>query len=164
MTEEEFWNLIEKSREESGGCEAQAATLAWLLSGLSAEAIQSFDDIFAAKRAEAYRWDLWGAAYLISGGCSNDGFEYFRCWLIGQGREVFMNALENPDSLADVLPDDEDDFECEDLLYAADRAHEDLMGEALPPRTYSVPSEPLGSRWDEDNLAGMFPRLAAKFQ
>jgi hypothetical protein len=158
MTEDKFWQLVEKSRDESGECEAQAAALAWLLSAQSAEAIQSFDDIFAAKRADAYRWDLWGAAYLINGGCSDDGFEYFRCWLIGQGREAFMNALENPDSLADVLSGDEDDLECEDLLYSAGRAHD-----ALPPRTYSGPSEPLGSQWDEKDLAEMFPRLAAKF-
>jgi len=163
MTEEEFWKLIEKSGEQSGECEAQAAALAWLLSAQTAGAIQAFDDIFAAKRADAYRWDLWGAAYLINGGCSDDGFEYFRCWLIGQGREIFESALKNPDSLADVLSGDEDDLECEDLLYAADRAHEDLVGDPLPPRTYSGPSEPHGSEWDEDDLAEMFPRLAAKF-
>ncbi len=163
MTEEEFWAFIDKSREESAECEAQAAALAWLLSAQSAQAIQSFDGIFAAKRADAYRWDLWGAAYLINGGCSDDGFEYFRCWLIGQGREVFEKALNNPDSLADILSGGEDDLECEDLLHAADKAHEDLIGEPLPQRTYSGPSEPRGSKWREDNLAKMFPRLAAIF-
>ena len=150
MTQEEFWKFIEKSREQSGECEAQAAVPAWRLSAQTAGAIQSFDDIFAAKRADAYRWDLWGAACLINGGCSDDGFEYFRCWLIGQGREVFANALKHPDSLAEVLSGDEDDLECEDLLFAADRAHQDLMGDPLPPRTYSGPLEPHGS----DDLSG----------
>ena len=37
---------------------------------------------------DSYRWDLWGAAYLANGGCSDDGFDYFRGWLIGQGRKV----------------------------------------------------------------------------
>jgi len=34
---------------------------------------------------KAYTWDLWGAAYLINGGCSDDGFEYFRRWLVSRG-------------------------------------------------------------------------------
>ena len=163
MTEDQFWSFIAKSREKSTECEGQAAELAWLLSAQPAAEIQSFDDIFAAKRADAYRWNLWGAAYLINGGCSDDGFEYFRCWLIGQGREVYERALADPDSLAEVLTGDEDDVECEDLLYAADKAHEDLIGDPLPPRTYSGPPEPQGSEWDEDDLPEMFPRLAARF-
>ena len=52
--------------------------------------------------AEAYHWDLWGAAYLINGGCSDDGFEYFRRWLVLQGRDVFQAAVSNPDTLAEV--------------------------------------------------------------
>lgn len=163
MNENEFWTLIASSREGTDECEEQASKLAHLLSGRPTEEIQSFDEIFAAKRQEAYRWDLWGAAYLINGGCSDDGFEYFRCWLIGQGREVFENALKNPDSLADVLTGDEEDLECEDLLYAADEAYEDLVGEPMPPREFKGDSTPQGTEWDEDDLAGMFPRLAAMF-
>jgi hypothetical protein len=37
---------------------------------------------FAMRRRDlasrAYRADLWGAAFIINGGCSDDGFEYFR--------------------------------------------------------------------------------------
>jgi hypothetical protein len=163
MTEEQFWTFIARSREKFTECEKQAAELACLLSSQSAKEIQSFDDHFAAKRQQAYRWKLWGAAYLINGGCSDDGFEYFRCWLIGQGREVFENALENPDSLADLLSGDEDFVECEDLLYAADKAHEDLTGRPLPPRNHAGSTSPEGSEWEEEELVEILPRLAAKF-
>jgi hypothetical protein len=44
--------------------------------------------------------DQWGAAYLANGGCSDDGFDYFRGWLIGQGRKVYETVLADPDSLA----------------------------------------------------------------
>ena len=47
----------------------------------------------------AYRQELWGAAYLINGGCSDDGFVYFLGWLIAQGRDVYQAALPDPDSL-----------------------------------------------------------------
>ena len=36
---------------------------------------------------------LWDAAYLINGGCSDDGFDYFRGWLVDQGRETFERCL-----------------------------------------------------------------------
>ena len=35
--------------------------------------------------AVLYRWDMWAAAYLIGGGCSDDGFIDFRAGLIAQG-------------------------------------------------------------------------------
>ena len=52
--------------------------------------------------AASYREDLWGAAYLINGGASDDGFEYFRGWLMTQGRAVFARAVADPDSLAEL--------------------------------------------------------------
>jgi len=35
-------------------------------------------------------------------GCSDDSFDYFRGWLIAQGKDVYLAALHDPDSLADV--------------------------------------------------------------
>ena len=37
-------------------------------------------------------------------GCSDDGFSDFRMWLIAQGKEVYLNALKDPDSLSGVTP------------------------------------------------------------
>ena len=64
-------------------------------------------------KGEAYFWGLWGVAYLVNGGCSDDGFEYFRNWLVLQDRDVFEAAVRHPDSLADVVDPDEEDYECE---------------------------------------------------
>ncbi len=55
---------------------------------------------------EAYREELWGAAYLINWGCSDDGFHDFCLGLIERGRRVFEGAVADPDSLADALPPD----------------------------------------------------------
>lgn len=44
---------------------------------------------------------MWGAAHLICDGlCSDDGFWYFQCWLIGLGRETFERVAADPDALA----------------------------------------------------------------
>jgi hypothetical protein len=29
-------------------------------------------------QAHAYTWDLWGAVFVLNGGDSDDGFEYFQ--------------------------------------------------------------------------------------
>jgi len=50
--------------------------------------------------ADSYRVDLWGAAYLINGGCSDDAFEYFRGWLIVQGRGTYERIVADPPILS----------------------------------------------------------------
>ena len=35
----------------------------------------------------------------MNGGCSDDGFQYFRNWIISRGKEVYYAAKENPDNL-----------------------------------------------------------------
>lgn len=53
----------------------------------------------------AFRYGLWDAAKIFRvDGCSDDSFSYFRSWLIVQGKDVYMAALADPDSLADVEP------------------------------------------------------------
>jgi hypothetical protein len=100
MTIDEFWELIESTRLADG--RAHAARLITALSVRSVDDILDFGHWFNEFHRTAYRWDLWGAAYLIGGGCSNDGFEYFRTGLILRGREVYEAALANPNNLADV--------------------------------------------------------------
>jgi len=76
------------------------------LEKLSGDEIMRFRQLFAQKVDAAYSIDMWGAAYTINGGCSDDGFHYFRNWLVGTGPVVYANALANPDSLADILTGD----------------------------------------------------------
>jgi HSP90 family molecular chaperone len=46
---------------------------------------------------------VFAAACLLNDYMSSDGFNDFRMWLISRGREVYMTALKNTDSLADLL-------------------------------------------------------------
>ena len=149
--------------EATSECDEQAEHLTRLLSALSSEEIYAFDRHFAKRRIEAYRWDLWGAAYLISGGCSDDGFEYFRCWLIGRGQAAFEAALNNPESVGDLVEDDEDALECGALLYAADEAYERVTGTEMPPTEITYPAEPAGEPWKEEDLEQRFPKLCERF-
>ena len=95
-------------------------------------------------------------------------FEYFRGWLITQGRDVFEQAQEDPDSLADArsvqqAAEEGYDLECEDILHVVDAAYVDLTGENLPAGAYSVEYPDLGPDWDFDDdeeMAQHLPRLS----
>lgn len=163
MIEERFWNIIDTSRETSTDCESQCSELQRILSELPAQDILEFDRIFREKLIEAYRWDLWGVAYLINGGCSDDGFDYFCCWLIGQGRQVFETVLSDPQRILSCLEGDEEDVECEGLLYASHYAYEEVAGEEMPTIGMSRPLEPLGEPWEEEDLERRFPQVAARY-
>ena len=43
--------------------------------------------------------ELWDVADVIVGRCSDDGFDYFRGGLLAQGRDVFVEAINAPESL-----------------------------------------------------------------
>ena len=113
---------------------------------------------------DAESWDMWGAAYLINGGCSDDGFVYFRAWLIAQGRATYSAAVADPDTLAGAAEPGRDDHEFE-LFYALPReVYEELAGEEMPNIEVEWPAEPGGKRWDFDDdaeVARRLPRLAA---
>ena len=73
-------------------------------------------------------------AYLINGGCSDDGFAYFRSWLISRGRAAYAAAVRNPDSLAGLVDPDRDDYEFEDLWGIAQEVYEERTARAASGR------------------------------
>ncbi|MFF4605392.1 DUF4240 domain-containing protein [Streptomyces sp. NPDC001339] len=171
MDETEFWELIDGSREVAeGDPQDQADVLVERLLQLDPDSVLDFARHFEARYHRAYTWDVWAAAAVLLDGASDDVFDSFRCWLIGQGREVFEGALHDPDGLADLLDDfdDEVDGDGEELGYAADEAYEQLTGAqmpdlGLPPQ----PREPLGTVIDfedDDALAERFPTLWDRFR
>lgn len=189
MDENAFWNIISSSREQAGGKQdAQCDALTVLLLALSIEDIESFEGHFSTLMARSYRWELWAAAYLVLGGCSDDCFSYFRYWLISMGREHFEAALANPDNLADIdlPPDDEEAFaewqqrvkdpevfpEFEDFGYVAAQVWAKKTGKeycempSSPILNATYSKGPAGSTWDETDTAYFiqtFPRLWEKF-
>ncbi|MEC4017187.1 DUF4240 domain-containing protein [Streptomyces sp. H27-D2] len=171
MDETEFWQIVDTSRETAeGDPEDQADLVVERLLQFDPDSVLDFSRHFEARFNRAYDWDLWGAAWVLLDGASDDAFDYFRCWLIGQGREIFEGALHDPDQLAELLDDfdEELDGDAEELGYAADEAYEQLTGAqtpelGLPPQ----PREPVGTPVDfedETALAERFPKLWSRFK
>jgi hypothetical protein len=161
MQIETFWELIEKSKVNADDCTEQADNLSQLLSNLEPPEIVNFSEHFNQKLVDAFRWDLWAVAYIVNGGASDDGFLYFRGWLLAQGRDYFEAALSNPKNGANNAVVGEFN-ECEDILYVARQVYEELTGDELP-TTLNEPAQPSGESWDEDDVEEMFPTLAEKF-
>ena len=74
---------------------------------------------------------MWCAGYLMNGGCSDDGFEYFRLWVISRGRAVFEKAKINSDSLVTEDEDNMEFYEFESLWYVGLKAFEKVTGKEL---------------------------------
>ncbi|WP_205020015.1 DUF4240 domain-containing protein [Streptomyces sp. HB132] len=170
MDETEFWEIIDSTREAAeGDPEEHADLLVERLTQLDPDSVLDFARHFEARYNRAYSWDLWGAAAVLLGGASDDAFDYFRCWLIAQGREVFEGAMHDPDSLAGLLDDFDEglDGDGEDLGYAADEAYEQLTGVVtpdlgLPPQAAEPAGTPFG--FDDDAaLAERYPALWDRF-
>jgi hypothetical protein len=155
-----FWQHVDAARSRNSD-DAELA-LRDELSPLSPDQLVSFQQHFDEVFDSAYRWDLWGAAYLIDGGCSDDGFIDFRYGLIAQGQHVFERALADPDSLVEI----EDVIPNESYGYVVGNLLEEATGERYVDRYAQGPSEPVGEAWDFDDPAEArrrLPRLWGKF-
>jgi hypothetical protein len=170
MTEQEFWEIIEATRKEAGdGTIAEwEDALRLQLDRKSAPQLIAFERHFAEASARAYHWDIWGAFYLILGGCGDDAFDAARTWLIFQGRKTFDAVVAGADHLAEV--EIEDDFPpsaYESLAFVASQLYEQLTGEEeIPAAPIDLPEEPAGEEWDEDELevlAARLPKVHARY-
>lgn len=167
MKREEFWRHIDECIGSRNDPEDFEDCLGERLDALEDDELVAFDREFRAVRNEAYDWGLWGAAYVIGGGCSDDSFEYFRTWLVCQGQETYDGAMADPDALAEIFAELEEPedvwFGYETIAYlAAELWEQRHPGDEFPRAPVPMPDEPSGEAWDEDEpgqLRNLYPRL-----
>ncbi len=168
--EAEFWKIIDATTPANRGGESQLPELKDRLMQLPIDDLEKFIRVYDRLMARTYSWDLWGAAYVVQGGASDDAFEDFRKWLISQGRTDFERVSHDPDSLADALPmghEGDATFEEFSHLFAdiwTERTGKPLT--ALPKDKDALyPPEPVGAPFSEDpkQLAARYPKLWLRF-
>lgn len=176
MTEDGFWDLIAEAKKMCG--QDMNASAQWLqdrLTALGPQQAQDFHDILHGYQELAHQYGLWSAASIMCGGCTDDGFIDFRAWLIAQGKEVYLAALRDPDSLADVEPYGGCQFE--DLTYVGDKALKAATGRSaydnVDAAAYDalvsklgkdvVYGEGIGYPYEWNELGEHFPCLCAKY-
>ncbi|WP_167153144.1 DUF4240 domain-containing protein [Streptomyces sp. MBT27] len=174
MDTAELWQLIDDARAQvphGGDAEAVAARASSLLAERPAGEIRAAQQVLWDLMSRSYTAPLWAAAYTINGGCSDDGFDYFRGWLIAQGREAYEAAVSDPDSLAGLAAVREaavtwEELECEPVLAIAWDAHLKATGQELPGECFTIDYPLLDPEWDfdfddADEVARRLPRTAA---
>jgi hypothetical protein len=160
MDEDGFWKIVQIANDGSGGdMDRKCSALRQQIAALQKDEALGFAQQFDAMMDKAYNWPLWGAAYVINGGCSDDSFADFRASLISRGRAAFERALSDPDSLAGEDFDEANWF-YEGYEYAITDGVEAVAGDR-PQR--SATAQPSGADWQEDQVSSLFPKLAAKF-
>lgn len=165
MNLDEFWKLIDEANAKSqGDMEQKCEIVESAVSAMSPEAASAFSKLFDEAMNRSYSWDLWGAAYVMNGGCGDDTFSDFRASLISRGQKIFEGAIIAPDSLANEVFDEEAWF-YEGFQYAVHEGAQSAMSpEEL--RVIPTPSEPSGSPWEEkpEVLKERYPLLWCKFE
>ena len=172
MRTDDFWAVIDRATADRPVSPDEVATraVAELATRDPAE-IVAWDRHLGKVMVASGTEDLWAAAYLINGGCSDDGFDSFRGWLIAHGREVVARAVREPDSLAGMpavraAADSGAVFEAEEVLSIGARAFERATGGRLPGQD-TPPSRPEAAElWDfddEEEMRRRLPRLSSLF-
>jgi hypothetical protein len=98
----------------------------------------------------------------VRGGCGDDEFDYFRQWVVLQGKDVYEAAMADPVEWALNFAF-EGDLQCEELLSAAPNAYRSKAGREMPTSERKRIAKPKGDAWRENELAIRFPALVAHF-
>ncbi|WP_221031579.1 DUF4240 domain-containing protein [Actomonas aquatica] len=159
-----FWSVIDQARADAPSIDALPNALRRHVRDWNADELRGFEFHFGDQLQEAYRWDIWGVAYLVNGGASDDGFYYFRAWMVAQGRAAFTAALNDPQTIADYATDDQEN-ELEELLYVVSDLYTQKTGRPPPYKPIDPTAFlPVGERWEEADLPRLFPKVAARFR
>ena len=162
MEELRFWGIVQHAHNQTNGdMDEKCEFIKNMISQLSKDDARAFANIFDSMMDRAYSWPLWGAAYVINGGCGDDTFSDFRASLISRGRSAFERALSDPESLA-AEDFDEDSWFYEGYQYAVTDGVKAAVGSTVN-RENPHPNEPSGHEWAEDKVYDLYPKLSEKF-
>ncbi len=128
MNETIFWHLIEISLAESRvKPNAIFQILQEKLARLSGDEILRFDQILHELVRVGFRSNLLAAATIINAGSDLDELSDFEAFILMQGKQIWDQALKNPDSLADL--EYAGDFVCTEIWSVPERAYEQATGQ-----------------------------------
>ncbi|MBN8790143.1 MAG: DUF4240 domain-containing protein [Terrimonas sp.] len=159
MEEDKFWQIIKITRDNSKRhYQIQCQLLTEYLSNLSGQEIIQFDRTFSVLMARSYSFRLWEPAYSLNGGCSDDAFEYFRSWLIAQGKNKFYWTIKCPRLLFFVGVKELIEH-YEGIAYCAYEAYQQKTGLDIPQRQ-DIQYADGGKMFKEDEAFLRYPELA----
>lgn len=172
MNEELFWQLIDEARSLAGkgDFEQRCDTLSELLLRYEAEDIIAFEHLLLEKVEEASTWPVMAATFVVCSFISDDTYEDFRAWMVGQGKESFYKILKDPNEVCNILnPEEARDLGGEYMLLVTANAWLEKTGNDDEDEFYELIAHPeekeIEQRWPETKEAyrKLFPALYDKF-
>jgi len=154
-----FWELIETAKQNSQSSHKQLDLLLTALETFKAAEIKKFLLTLNGKMDALLHWDVWALAYLLMGGCSDDAFEYFRSWVILQGRRFVAVVLDDIQKLEHIPTGS---FLVEELLSIPKLAYENRSGKPLR-MAKRKPAQVKGKQWEEPDLQIRYPILYKRY-
>ena len=119
LEEARFWEIVATSLKNSNGEIEQEVILINEIAKLSPKEMIGFRLRTDKLLYDTYNSEMWCAGYIMNGGCSDDGFEYFRNWIISTGKKSYYQAKENPDNLISEVSEGKEFYEFESFWYVA---------------------------------------------
>ncbi len=105
MNKEKFWSIIEEVKTDSNGNNRKlTGNFKKRLNCLSNEDLLHFQFIYEIYETAVISVPsnlIWTALFLMNGGVYSNTYN-FAGWLIIQGKDIYMNALLNADTLAEA--------------------------------------------------------------
>ena len=126
-----FWDIVDLSVKNTKNIDEQERFLVKEIKKLTPKQMIGFRLRTDKLLYDTYNSEMWCAGYIMNGGCSDDGFEYFRNWVISRGKDIYYKAKDNPDSLISEFKEEEDYYEFESFWYVALTAFENKTGKEL---------------------------------
>jgi hypothetical protein len=131
LNEDQYWRIIDLSLKKTKDQDEQEQFLIKEIGKLTPKEIIGFRLRTDKLLYDTYNSEMWCAGYIMNGGCSDDGFEYFRNWVISRGKDVYYNAKKNPDDLVTQVDEETEEYEFESFWYVALEAFTKKTGKVL---------------------------------
>ena len=171
MNEQIFWELIDKARAaNNSNFETQCVTLTEILGEYSEADIIAFEHILREKIEEASSWPIMAATFVVCSFISDDTYEDFRAWMVGQGKDNFYKILRDPNEICNLVkPSAAMDLDGEYMLFVAANAWLEKTGKENEEEFYELIEHPeekeIKQKWPESKkeYRNMFPKLYDTF-
>jgi hypothetical protein len=171
MNEQQFWELLDKGRAlPHGNFETLCVNLTELLTEYSTEDIIQFEHLLRQKIEDASTWPIMAASFVVCSFISDDTYEDFRAWIVGQGKVNFEKILRDPNEICNLLtPGQAKNLGGEYMLFVAVNAYLDKLNQDDEEAFYELIQHPeekeIIQKWPEskNEYRKMFPRLYDMF-
>jgi hypothetical protein len=131
LDEDLYWQIVDESLKNTRNQKEQEEYLVSRIQKLTPPEIIGFRLRTDKLLHDSYTSVIWCAAHIMNEGCTEENFEYFRCWIISRGKDTYYKTKENPDYLIREVNVEIENYRFEDFWYVALTAFENKTSHYL---------------------------------